>query len=829
MLYIGFLLILAAVHRTVVDGSTVNATACNAFNQKCRPYDIGDGVCDAACANEACGWDDGDCIETDEPCYSMTVRGCEACVETTGCVFCDNGGSKIACVSESNPYFLHSNLTRRARAAEDCEALSVIAGFSDYLNDPLLELQRHYLDAIDVGAVWSINITGHGVLIHFSDAGLDSDHEEFKDKYVQNARFGPPDVAESCSDQNSVWNHGTAVAGYAVATANNSKCGVGVAFNAVLTMSSWIYGFPSQSNFSSLSDMLFHEWTTGSFGSGVGVDIMSNSWGYNLCGIIAASSSGDTSTCPFRSNDLDDNPSSPCVTCDARTDWERLTRANDADCVDRVRSYCTSTRQGIRDLACLDMWDLFASCSSFALPSFVNAQLKRGVTCGRQGRGVVYIFAAGNEFLTGESSNLEGFTNSIYTISVGALGPDGETHAYYSTTGTAVHVSAPGGDATFDWESHMVTTMPGNECGDGGQGTSYACPILAGVVALMLEANPDLTWRQVQHILAETSTKVNAEDPSWTVNSAGFHHSTKFGFGRVNASAAVDSAQLRTGRTRQALMATEWTGRENLRSGTDPVVINLAFNTTDAVISSIEHAVLYVSLEHPSPHDVRISVTSPSGTVSELLWPTLSADSAQSYPPYEFDDFKIMTLQFWGETNVSSIVGGGTWQIALRDEISEEDDSAGRGNLTHVVLAVYGQCHNSSASCRFVEGMRNASNGGLAFEGFFDQSEYENVPFDDATAQCEALRIEQEMLANSTLNTPLIDVICESASLECAFYCGEESAVNFVRDVLPWLCLAITALVVIGIAWGLIAKRVASSSEDDGSLDTSVEMAAGLS
>ena len=83
-------------------------------------------------------------------------------------------------------------------------------------------------------------------------------------------------------------------------------------------------------------------------------------------------------------------------------------------------------------------------------------------------------------------------------------------------------------------------------------GTSSAAPIVSGVIALMLQANPRLGWRDVQDVLVRSSTKVDSTDTSWATNAAGLSHSYKYGFGRVDALAAV-TASIRHGEnTRQA-------------------------------------------------------------------------------------------------------------------------------------------------------------------------------------------------------------------------------------------------------------------------------------
>ena len=90
-------------------------------------------------------------------------------------------------------------------------------------------------------------------------------------------------------------------------------------------------------------------------------------------------------------------------------------------------------------------------------------------------------------------------------------------------------ISAPGGD--HDYYTNNVVPLAGGGCIDAGVGTSYAAPVVAGVTALMLEANPNLSWRDVQGVLASTATQIQATDPSWTTNSVGLHHSDIYGFG----------------------------------------------------------------------------------------------------------------------------------------------------------------------------------------------------------------------------------------------------------------------------------------------------------
>ena len=74
-------------------------------------------------------------------------------------------------------------------------------------------------------------------------------------------------------------------------------------------------------------------------------------------------------------------------------------------------------------------------------------------------------------------------------------------------------------------------------------GTSSAASVVSGVVALMLQANPNLTWRDVQHILVNSARHVDPTDAGWTTNRAGHLIHYNYGFGVVDAEAAVNLAK----------------------------------------------------------------------------------------------------------------------------------------------------------------------------------------------------------------------------------------------------------------------------------------------
>eukprot|EP00971_Amphidinium_carterae_P215420 4275542-Amphidinium_carterae.1 len=119
--------------------------------------------------------------------------------------------------------------------------------------------------------------------------------------------------------------------------------------------------------------------------------------------------------------------------------------------------------------------------------------------------------------------NFDGFANSIFTVTVGAVDPQ-LNHAYYSDAGAAVLVCAPGGEFS---RGVVITAMAGSSssCGTHSTGTQVAAPLVSGAVALILEANPMLTWRDVQEILVRTAVPTDTDSSTWVTNGVGLRHS----------------------------------------------------------------------------------------------------------------------------------------------------------------------------------------------------------------------------------------------------------------------------------------------------------------
>ena len=248
---------------------------------------------------------------------------------------------------------------------------------------------------------------------------------------------------------------------------------------------------------------------------------------------------------------------------------------------------------------------------------------------------------------------------------MGAVGKD-SVHASYSSTGAALFIAAPGGDV----ESYtgMVVPLPGGGCHDIGMGSSFATPLTAGVIALVLQANPYLSWRDVQGVLATTSTQVDMSDTSWTTNAAGFHHSYKYGFGVINAGEAVAAAQSWINYSTEVILIGD-SGYDNqvipeYLSG--DVVSTITMNANATFVA--ESTTIYVNLTDSSRGDLELVLISPSGTES-IVHPGRRPENQQGD-----DRWKLMTVRNWGEPVI------GDWRLRITDksagDVSECVDQA---------------------------------------------------------------------------------------------------------------------------------------------------------
>ena len=326
--------------------------------------------------------------------------------------------------------------------------------------------------------------------------------------------------------------------------------------------------------------------------------------------------------------------------------------------------------------------------ADFSQPAFQDAfaEIVDGVENGRGGLGTVWVFAGGNYRASGANSNDSNYTNARYTIAVAATERDGNA-ADYSTPGASLLVAAPAANVTTDRtdaasgynDTLLLPDFADTSYTRNFGGTSGATPVVAGVVARMLEAEPGLGWRDVKTILAMSASR-SGSDPlnantaqHW--NGGGLYYGYDVGFGQVDARAAVRMAEtwLATG------LAAQTSANEVSRSfvidlGAGQVItagadITLIFTVPALAGFKIEHVELVLDIAHTHPGDLIVDLEGPEGRVTRLIDRPGNGE--------EFVD--IDTRYSLGATSRLGETGTGVWTLTVSDNFAAADDGLLRG------------------------------------------------------------------------------------------------------------------------------------------------------
>ncbi len=312
------------------------------------------------------------------------------------------------------------------------------------------------------------------------------------------------------------------------------------------------------------------------------------------------------------------------------------------------------------------------------------AALEEGATDGRGGKGTIFTFSAGNEGDAEDSANYSEYTSSIYTIAVGAASSKG-TRAFYSEPGANLVITAPSGNVPgnpLDDGGLGITTtdrtgingyQPG-DYNDGFSGTSSSCPAVSGGIAMMLEKNPNLGWRDVQAILINSAVKFNPSDPGWLTNAAGLHFNNDFGAGLMDVTAAVNLAATWENLGPQSSVVSTKSSINLSIPNNNSAGRDVLFNLPDSQIIT-EHVTVRLSVNHTARGDLEITLFSPSGTASRLT--EVRSDNDDNY-----SNFTFSTVQNWGENS------SGVWTLKVADRKS--DDNTNGGTITNAELTVFG-------------------------------------------------------------------------------------------------------------------------------------------
>lgn len=285
--------------------------------------------------------------------------------------------------------------------------------------------------------------------------------------------------------------------------------------------------------------------------------------------------------------------------------------------------------------------------------------------------GTIHVLSAGNERgASGQDSNKKDLQNSFSGITVAALGNDG-LFATYSSFGANIFVTATSstdkaggfGVTTTDRTSGGYNGFPDLNYTDEFGGTSSSAPLVAGVLALAREVQPNLDVRMAKHLLARTSSLVDptdstgSSDGGWKTNGAGFQFNQNYGFGLVNATELVAEAPLFQGVT----------PLETFSSGT--ITVNSAIpdgNATGLTRSfdvtadaPLEEVLATLNITHPFRGDIEAFLVSPMGTSSRLALRS-GGDSGDNI------NWQFISNAFWGEDP------SGLWSLRVIDTFSDD-------------------------------------------------------------------------------------------------------------------------------------------------------------
>ncbi|MCT7996112.1 S8 family serine peptidase [Laspinema olomoucense] len=294
------------------------------------------------------------------------------------------------------------------------------------------------------------------------------------------------------------------------------------------------------------------------------------------------------------------------------------------------------------------------------LPLAVTA-LESGFKLGRDGRGNIYVFSAGNDGSEIGHVNYNNLANSRAVIPVGAISRQGVL-SEYSTQAPFVVAYSDSGRKDPDAITTTAITFNEGRVTDFG-GTSAAAPFVSGVIALMLEVNPNLTSRDVQYILAETAYKTDPTHPDWQQNGGGYHINEHYGFGAVDPVAAVMAAKDWTTVGEEIKVS----GKNKLKNVLNEIKDNQKLTDAIAITEDItvEHAEVLVNIDHPDWKDLTIVLKSPDGTESYLM-KSIPDDPYGIGKTYEVhpgsNHWTFTSINHWGESSQ------GEWTLEVYDK-----------------------------------------------------------------------------------------------------------------------------------------------------------------
>ncbi|EFX76306.1 hypothetical protein DAPPUDRAFT_306271 [Daphnia pulex] len=276
-----------------------------------------------------------------------------------------------------------------------------------------------------------------------------------------------------------------------------------------------------------------------------------------------------------------------------------------------------------------------------------------GIRKGRNGKGSIFVWASGNGGKERDNCNCDGYTNSIWTLSISSATENGAVPWYSEACSSTLATAYSSGAAD---EKQIVTTDLHHSCTPSHTGTSAAAPLAAGICALALEANRNLNWRDMQHIVVRTAKPDHLIARDWQVNGVGRNVSHSFGYGLMDAGAMVRLARVWKSVPPQQFCEIKAADTNTIIAAKSLNKLHL-FLRECGNVNVIEHLQVLISLSAANRGEIQIFLTSPSGTRSTLLQRRPLDNSRNGFHSWPF-----MSIHFWGENPF------GVWTLEIQNE-----------------------------------------------------------------------------------------------------------------------------------------------------------------
>ncbi len=310
-----------------------------------------------------------------------------------------------------------------------------------------------------------------------------------------------------------------------------------------------------------------------------------------------------------------------------------------------------------------------------------------GIKKGFYGKGVFYVRGAGDGHENNDQANFSEYSNYYGVTAVCSTDGFGKK-SVFSEEGVNLWVCAPGSDiVTTDNNNEYVVTS----------GTFLSASQVAGVAALLREVNGELSWRDIKLILAGSARQNDVSDISWETGAVKYGSDTerykynpKYGFGVVDAEAAVELARSWKGvgemRTITASSDNELTIPDGEGEADGVLVSRLMIPDMEEIFTEFVEVELVFS--HDRLPDLNIQITSPSGTVSELVR-EFSVEEEDAEISYLRRTHRFGSAKHLGEDP------SGEWTLKISDTASGDGED---GTLHSWSIKVYGHKKGDTAA-----------------------------------------------------------------------------------------------------------------------------------